>query len=188
MRKLIIGVCLFAATLGVSAQPAKQAQNPFAPPNVNIANVPLTADSIQKVLASYSRLREEFKDYKPSPNAQDMQAYIQTNNALKKSEEIVRGAGFRDWPDWHANFAKVMQTYMAYKMQESGKVNQAQIQQQMQAIQSNSSLTPEQKQMALSMMGMANMYTQMTANVSQAELQIFAPFANQFEQVMRAGN
>ena len=190
MNKLIMGLVLCLSTSAAigAEKTAQPPQNPFVPQDMKIADVPLTAASIQKVLTSFSRLREEFKDYQPSGEAQDMQNYMQANSvAMKKGEGIVREAGFKDWPDWYANFAKVMQTFMAYKMQETGKVNQAQIEQQIQAVQNNPSLTAEQKQMALTMMGMATLYTQVSAAVPEADLKIIAPFAGQLEQVLKAG-
>jgi hypothetical protein len=188
MNKSIIGLVLcLSAVSATGAEKAQPPQNPFVPQDMKIADVPLTAASIQKVLASFSSLRAEFKDYKPSGNAQDMQNYMQANSAaFKKGENIVREAGFRDWPDWSANFAKVMQTYMAYKMQQAGKVNQAQIEQQMQALESNPKMTAEQKQMAKNMMGMATMYTQMAAAVAEADLKTIGPFTGQLEEVLKA--
>lgn len=189
MNKLILGLVLgLFATSVIGAEKAQNPpQNPFVPQDMNIADVPLTAASIQKVLASFSRLREEFKDYKPSGDAQDMQNYMQTNSAaLKKGEGIVREAGFKDWPDWYANFAKVMQTYMAHKMQDVGKVNQAQIEQQMKALESNPNMTAEQKEMARNMMSMATMYTQMAASVPEADLKTIAPFLGQLEQALQS--
>jgi hypothetical protein len=179
-------VCL-SANSALAAKPAPAPQYPFVPKDMKIIDVPLTPASIQKVLASFTRLRGEFKDYKPSGDAQDMQAYMGANEAaLKKGESIVREAGFKDWSDWYANFAKVMQTYMAYKMLEAGKVNQAQIDQQMKALENDQNLTAEQKQMAKNMMGMATMYTQMAASVPEADLKTIKPFAAQLEQVMQA--
>jgi hypothetical protein len=83
----------------------------------------------------------------------------------------------------------VTQTFMAYKMQETAKVSQAQMaqaQQQMKALENDPSLTAEQKEMAKSMMGMADMYTQMAANVPEADLKTIKPFAAQLEEVMQA--
>ncbi len=189
MNKFLIALVLsLCTTAAIAAKPpAQPPQNPFAPQDMNVADVPLTAASIQKVLGSFGRLREEFKDYKPSGDAQDMQHYMQSNEAyLKKGESLVREAGFNDWPDWYANFAKVMQTYMAYKMQGAGKVNQAQIEQQMKAMESNPNMTAEQKAMARNMMGMANMYGQMAAAVPDKDLKTLEPFIGQLEQVMKS--
>jgi cell fate (sporulation/competence/biofilm development) regulator YlbF (YheA/YmcA/DUF963 family) len=182
MNKLIIAlvVCL-SANCAIAAKPAPDSQNPFVPKDMKLVDVPLTSASVEKLLASFPRVREEFKDYKPSgdaPNEAD----------LKKANSIAREAGFKDWLDWSSHFAKMMQTYMAYKMQGTAKVSQAQIaqaQQQMKALENDPNMTAEQKQMAKNMMGgMANMYTQM-ANVPEADLKTIKPFVAQLEQVMQ---
>jgi hypothetical protein len=82
-----------------------------------------------------------------------------------------------------------MQTYMAYKMRDSAKLSQAQIeqaQQQMKALENDPNLTAEQKQMAKNMMGMTAAFTQMSANVPEADLKTIKPFVAQLEQVMQA--
>jgi hypothetical protein len=189
MNKLIIALILFlSANFAVGAEKAQLPQNPFASGAAQMPDVPLSADSIRKVIASFGRLREEFKDYQPSGDAQDMENYMRGNDAaFKKGEAIVREAGFAGWTDWSAHFAKTMQTYMAYKMRDTGRVSQAQLDQQIQAIQNNSSLTAEQKKMALDMMGMAGMYTQMTSSVPEKDLKTLEPFIGQLEEVMKAG-
>jgi hypothetical protein len=191
MNKYVIALALcLSANSAIAAKPAPAPQNPFVPRDIKIVDVPLTAASIQKVLASFSRLREEFKDYQPSGDAQEIQDYMGANEAaFKKGESIVREAGFKDLPDWSSNFAKVMQTYMAYKMQETNKASQAQMaqaQQQMKALENDPNLTAEQKEMAKGMMGMADMYTQMVASVPEADLKTIKPFVAQLEQVMQA--
>ena len=190
MNKLMIAlvVCL-SANSAMAAKPAPAPQNPFAPKDMKFADVPLTSASIQKLLASFPRLREEFKDHKPK-DAQDMQDYMEgaSEADLKKADSIAREAGFKNWADWSAHFAKMMQTYMAYKMQDAAKLSQAQIeqaQQQMKALENDPNLTAEQKQMAKNMMGMTTAFTQMSANVSEADLKTIKPFVAQLEQVMQ---
>jgi hypothetical protein len=189
MNKLIIAlmVCL-SANSAIAAKPAPAPQNPFVPQDMKIVDVPLTPVSIQNLLASFTRLREEFPDYKPS-SSDEAQDYMANDANLKKAENIVRAAGFKDWVDWSSHFAKMMQTYMAYKMQETGKVNQAQMakmQQQMQAMENDPNLTAEQKQMAKNMMGMTNTYTQMAASVPEADLKTLKPFIAQLEATIKA--
>lgn len=188
MNKFIVALVVFlSVNSAVGAEKTPRPQNPFAPPGKEIADVPLTAASIQRVIASFGRLRAEFKDYQPSGDAQDMQHYMRGNEAaFRKGEAIVREAGFDGWPDWSGHFAKVMQTYMAHKMRETGKVNPAQLEQQMRAVQDNPGLTAEQKQMALDMIGMAGAYTQMAASVPEKDLQTLEPFIGQLEQVMKS--
>jgi hypothetical protein len=190
MNKLIMGLILsLVAISAIGAKPETAQQNPFVPKDMKTVDVPLTSASIQKVLASFSALREEFKDYQPTGDAQDMQNYMQANSAaFKKGESIVREAGFKDWPDWYGNFAKVMQTYMAYKMNEEGRINQAQMQQQLQAMQDAPGLTAEQKQMMGNAMGMTNMYMQMAENVPEADLKTIRPYAGQLEMVLQSGD
>jgi hypothetical protein len=189
MNKYAIALALCLSLKFVyAAEKAQPSQNPFTPGDAQLPDVPLSADSIRKVIASFDRLRAEFKDYQPSGDAQDVENYMRGNDAtFKKGEAIVREAGFAGWADWSAHFAKTMQTYMAYKMRDTGRVNQAQLDQQIQAIQNNSSLTAEQKKMALDMMGMAGMYTQMTSSVPEKDLKTLEPFIGQLEQVMKAG-
>jgi hypothetical protein len=188
MNKYAIALALcLSVNFVYAAKKVQPPQNPFTPGSAQLPDVPLTADSIRKVIASFDRLRAEFKDFQPSVDAQDMEHYMRGSDAaLKKGETIVREAGFSGWADWSAHFAKTMQTYMAYKMRDTGRVNQAQLDQQIQAIQNNSSLTAEQKKMALDMMGMAGTYTQMTSNVPEADLKTLEPFIGQLEQVMTA--
>jgi hypothetical protein len=190
MNKLIIAlVACLSANFAIAAKPAPAPQNPFVQKDMKIVDVPLTPASIQNLLASFTRLREEFPDYKPS-SADEAQDYMASDANFKKAEKIVREAGFKDWVDWSSHFAKMMQTYMAYKMQDAAKLSQAQIeqaQQQMKALENDPNLTAEQKQMAKNMMGgMTSMYTQM-ANVPEADLKTIKPFVAQLEQVMNAG-
>lgn len=184
---LAVGLALPNARAQLVPQP-KNPQNPFAPQGAELADVPLSAASIQNLISSFGALRAEFKDYRPSGDAQGMQNYMQGNEAaFRKAESIVRAAGFKDFADWSAHFSKTMQTYMAYKMQQSSKVNQAQLDRQIEAVRNDKSLTEEQKQMALNMMGMANMYTQMAEGVPEADLKTIKPFVGQLEQVMQSG-
>jgi hypothetical protein len=183
----VLAACLIATSAIAAKPPVQSPQNPFMPPDMKVVDVPLTAASIQKVLASFTRLRGEFKDYQPSEDPKDMQNYMQGDDAsFKKAESIVREAGFKDFPDWSANFAKVMQTYMARNMQKVGKVNQAQIDQQMKALENNPHMTAEQKEAARNMMGMANMYSQMAAAVPDKDLKTLEPYIGQLEQVMQS--
>ena len=195
MNKLIIALVLsLAANLCSGAGKAQQPQspqNPFAPKGVELPDVSLTADSVQKLISSFSALRTEFKDYQPSGDAQDMPDYMQRDGAaFKKAEAIVREAGFKDFAEWSAYFSRTMQTYMAYKMQGSGNLSraqQAQMEQQIQAMQNDPNLTAEQKQMALNMMGMTSMYSQMASGVPEQDLKTLEPFIGQLEQVLKAG-
>lgn len=188
MNKFLIALVLcLSANMAIGAEKAQIPQNPFAPAGAELPEVSLSAASIQKVIASFGKLRAEFKDYQPSGDAQDMQNYMRGNEAaLRKGEAIVREAGFGGWADWSAHFAKTMQTYMAYKMRDTGRVNQAQLEQQIQAIQNNASLTAEQKKSALDMMGMADMYTRMASGVPENDLKTLEPFIGQLEQALKA--
>jgi hypothetical protein len=192
MNKLIIAlvVCL-SANSALAAKPAPAPQNPFVPKDMKLVDVPLTSASIQKLLDSFPRIRQEFEDYKPSGDGKDHQNYMEgiSEADLRKADSIASEAGFKDWVDWSSHFAKMMQTYMAFKMQETGKVNQAQMaqmQQQMKAMENDPNLTAEQKEMAKSMMSMTNTYTQMVASVPEADLKTIRPFVAQLEQVMQA--
>lgn len=188
MNKFFIALVLcLSANLAIGSEKA-QPQNPFALTGKEIPDVPLTAASIQKVITSFGELRAEFKDYQPSGDPQDMDNYIRGNEAaFKKGEAIVREAGFNGWADWSAHFTKVMQTYMAYKMPETGRVDQAQLEQQIRAVQNNPGLTAEQKQMALDMMDMAGAYTQMASSVSEKDRKTLEPFIGSLEQALKGG-
>lgn len=188
MNKSVIALVLcLSANLAMGAEKS-QPQNPFALTGKEVPDVPLTAASVQKVIASFGELRAEFKDYRPSGDPQDMDNYMRGNEAaFRKGEAIVREAGFNGWADWSAHFTKVMQTYMAYKMPETGRAGQAQLEQQIRAVQNNPGLTAEQKQMALDMMGMASTYTQMASGVSEKDLKTLEPFIGQLEQALKTG-
>lgn len=189
MNKFIIALVLCLSTNHVlGAEKAQPPQNPFTPQGAELPDVVLSADSVRKVIASFGPLREEFQDFAPSGDGGDMQHYMKSNEAaFKKGEAIVREAGFKDWADWGAHFAKVMRTYMAYNMQRSSKVSQAQLENQMRAVQGNPNLSPEQKKAALDMMGMATMYNEMAAGVPEKDLKTLEPFIGQLEQTLKAG-
>ncbi|HEX5055734.1 MAG TPA: hypothetical protein VFX02_04465 [Gammaproteobacteria bacterium] len=193
MQKLIVALifCL-CGSLAFGAQKVQQPQspqNPFAPQGADLPDVTLTAASVQQLISSFGALRAQFKDFKPSGDAQDMPDYLRANDAaFKKAESIVREAGFKDFADWSAHFSRTMQAYMAYKMQGAGKLSHAQqahMEQQIKAMQNDPNLTAEQKQMALNMMGMADMYNQMASNVPEQDLKTIEPFIGQLEQVMQ---
>jgi hypothetical protein len=180
-----IWICLFACTMAFSVH-AQTPQQPLgAPPNVDLSKIPLTDDSVKRLLASLGDLRSTFAGYKGG-DAQAFAAYVENNHAKAKAESVIRQHGFKDWGDWYLGFVKMMHTYMAYKMQKAEQLNQAQMNKQMQALQNNPNMTPEQKQMAASMMSMAGAYKQIYANVSAADLKVVAAFAADIEQTLRS--
>jgi hypothetical protein len=183
-------VCLLALSLmtGAIAQPKTMpadAPNPFGvPPNVDLTKIPLTADTVKRLLASFTDLRGAFEGYQGS-DAQAFANYIQANDAKAKAETVIRKHGFADWGDWYLGFIKMMHSYMAYKMQQAGQMSQADLQ-KMEAMQNNPNMTAQQKQMVNSMSGMMNAYKQMYANVSAADLKVVASFAADIETTLRA--
>jgi biotin-(acetyl-CoA carboxylase) ligase len=108
--------------------------------------------------------------------------YTKSQEMQNKYLNILKRHEFADPNEWQETVMRVFNAYGTYKMQQQSPAMVAQMQQAIAQIESNPSLTDQQKQQMLQMMQQSNQSMRAFVDASSADVKAVKPFVAEIDK------
>ena len=144
----------------------------------------LTGANVRNVIDTLKELKKEV-DKDNAYNFEEMtqlEAYTKSQEMQNKYLNILKRHEFADPNEWQETVMRVFNAYGTYKMQQQSPAMVAQMQQAIAQIESNPSLTDQQKQQMLQMMQQSNQSMRAFVDASSADVKAVKPFVAEIDK------
>ncbi len=144
----------------------------------------LTGANVRNVIDTLKELKKEV-DKDNAYNFEEMtqlKAYTKSQAMQNKYLNILKKHEFADPNEWRETVMRVFNAYGAYKMRLQSPGMDAQIQQAMAQIESNPSLTDQQKQQMLQMMQQSTQSVRAFVDASSDDVEAVKPFVAEIDK------
>ncbi|TDJ62287.1 MAG: hypothetical protein E2O37_11090 [Proteobacteria bacterium] len=144
----------------------------------------LTRANVRNVIDTLTELKKEV-DKDNAYNFEEMtqvDAYTKSQAMQNKYLNILKRHEFADPNEWRETVMRVFIAYSAYKMQLQSPEMTAQMRQAMAQIESNPSLTDQQKQQMLQMMQQSNQSVRAFVDASSNDVEAVKPFVAEIDK------
>lgn len=174
--------------LFMGALHAEEAEPAFPAPANADAGQPLTADSVDRLLDSYTELTATFKNYESSGDAQALAEHVRAKDAHNKAKAIVTEHGFESWVDWYQQFLRAVRAYTNLKMKDE-QAGQPQLEERIEQIRNNPDISDAQKEQMLEMLEASQGFVKAMTDANPEDIAAVKPHMARFEKVMNeSGN
>ena len=143
----------------------------------------LTRANVRNVIDTLKELKKEV-DKDNAYNFEEMtqlEAYTKSQEMQNKYLNILKRHEFADPNEWQETVMRVFNAYGAYKVQQQSPEMTAQMRQAMAQIESNPSLTDQQKQQLLQMMQQSSQSVRAFVDASSADVKAVKPFVAEID-------
>lgn len=144
----------------------------------------LTRTNVRNVIDTLKELKKEV-DKGNAYNFEEMtqlEAYTKSQEMQNKYLNILKRHEFADPNEWRETVMRVFNAYGAYKMEQQSPAMAAQMQQAIAQIESNPSLTDQQKQQMLQMMQQSNQSMRAFVDASSDDVEAVKPFVAEIDK------